>query len=150
MDTRLTERLLEKISRLETRLSELDRRENSAIHIYQTPLASTFWDGDAHSNEGVSLIDLSVTFGVPDRIKAVMIQLYARDSAALGTTGLLFSVGPTSTYFYAADARPTGGDVWASTSALVPCNDDGDIYYKIQASGTNTLDAWMRVWGYLK
>jgi len=114
-----------------------------------TPLTSTDWDGDAHSTEVVTEIDLSTKFGVPDNIKAVLLRLTARDSAAVGTaTNIYLSVGPSNTYYYAASVYPHGGDLFSSVSAVVPCSATGNIYYKIIASAALTLDAYIEIYGY--
>jgi hypothetical protein len=31
---------------------------------------------------------------------------------------------------------------------IVPCDANGDVYYQIVASGTDTLDAILQIWGY--
>ena len=115
-----------------------------------TPLTSTNWDGDARSDESATKLDMSAVFtGYPTTaIKAVLVRVAARDSAAIGTAGIYFSVGPSATYYYAAQANPPGGDVLSSNTAWVPCDANGDIYYKIEASGSGTCDCWLEVWGY--
>jgi len=115
-----------------------------------TPLTSTAWDGDAKSDASATKLDMSAVFtGYPTTaIKAVLLRVAARDSAALGTTGLYFSVGPSATYYYALQANPPGADVLASNTGICPCDANGDIYYKINASGSGTCDCWLEVWGY--
>jgi len=114
-----------------------------------TPLTSTSWDGDAYStNLTATKIDLSDVFDVPAGVKAIAVRLTARDSATFGTDGLYLNIGPDSTYNYAVNCVAFGGDVRNSVNGICPCNDDGDIYYRINASGTGTLDAWIEIWGY--
>ena len=114
-----------------------------------TPLTSTSWDGDAYStNLTATKIDLSDVFDVPAGVKAIAVRLTARDSATFGTDGLYLNIGPDSTYNYAVCCVAFGGDVRNSVNGICPCNDDGDIYYRINASGTGTLDAWIEIWGY--
>ena len=114
-----------------------------------TPLTSTSWDGDAYStNWTATKIDLSDVFDVPAGVKAIAVRLTARDSATFGTDGLYLNIGPDSTYNYAVCCVAFGGDVRNSVNGICPCNDDGDIYYRINASGTGTLDAWIEIWGY--
>ena len=114
-----------------------------------TPLTSTSWDGDAYStNLTATKIDLSDVFDVPAGVKAIAVRLTARDSATFGTDGLYLNIGPDSTYNYAVSCAAFGGDVRNSVNGICPCNDDGDIYYRINASGTGTLDAWIEIWGY--
>ena len=114
------------------------------------PLTSTDWDGDAKSDAGPTKLDMSAVFtGYPNMaVKAVLLRVAARDSASIGTPGLYFSVGPSATYYYALQANPPGADVLASNTGICPCDANGDIYYKINASGSGTCDCWLEVWGY--
>lgn len=129
---------------------QVERSTFLGVTFLTTPLTSTNWDGDARSDESATKIDMSAVFtGYPTTaIKAVLVRIAARDSAALGTTGLYFGVGPSATYYYAAQANPPGGDVLSSNTAWVPCDANGDIYYKVNASGSGTCDCWLEVWGY--
>jgi len=116
-----------------------------------TPLTSTDWDGDAKSDAGPTKIDMSAVFtGYPISAtpKAVLLRVAARDSASIGTPGLYFCVGPSATYCYALQAYPPGADVLSSNTGICPCDANGDIYYKIEASGAGTIDCWLEVWGY--
>jgi hypothetical protein len=114
-----------------------------------TPLTSTSWDGDSFSDVSTStLIDTSAVFGVPAGVKAILFWIQAKDSASWGTGGLYFALGPTSTYWYAGGVDTYGGDVNSSVLQVIPTNANGDVYYRINASGTNTMDISIRVWGY--
>ena len=113
-----------------------------------TPLTSTSWDGDARSDESPTLIDLSSVFSAPAGIKAILARLACRDSATLGTTGMYSNIGPDETYNYQMSCVPVGGDVINSITGICTCNIDGDIYYRINASGSNTMDVWLEIWGY--
>ena len=115
-----------------------------------TPLTSTDWDGDAKSDAGPTKLDMSAVFTgyPPTPVKAVLLRIAARDDASIGTAGLYFSVGPSATYYYALQANPPGADVLASNTGICPCDANGDIYYKINASGSGTCDCWLEVWGY--
>ena len=115
-----------------------------------TPLTSTDWDGDGKSASWPTKLDMSAVFtGYPNMaVKAVLLRVAARDSASIGTPGLYFSVGPSATYYYALQANPPGADVLASNTGICPCDANGDIYYKINASGSGTCDCWLEVWGY--
>lgn len=114
----------------------------------KAPLTSTLWDGDAYSSGEASPINLNTVFGVPAGVEAVLIQVIARDSAVWGTAALYLSVGPTEIDYWAVGVRPAGGDVWSENNGVCPCDADGNVYCKIQASGENTLDAYIRIWGY--
>ena len=113
-----------------------------------TPLTSTSWDGDSFSSSGPTVIDTSVVFGAPAGIKAAAVRLTARDSVTFGTGGLYLSLGPSTSYYYAVSCYPFGGDINNTASGIVPCDASGDFYYKIIASGSGTLDAWIEIWGY--
>ena len=126
-------------------------KDNGKITWLTTPLTSTSWDGDARSTTTATKIDMSSVFsGYPtDAVKAVMVRLACRDSAALGTTGLSIEVGPSATYYYNVSTVAIGGDVVSSQTAWCSCDANGDIYFRVVASGTETLDAWLEVWGYI-
>ena len=144
------EKTVDRIKRLDREVERLRVKESGKFIALTTPLTSTAWDGDAHSSESATKLDMSSVFtGYPTTaIKAVLLRIASRDSAAVGTTGLEFSVGPAAGFPRVHRTIPVGGDVIASSLAIVPCDAAGDIYYYIAASGTNTLDAWIEVWGY--
>ena len=126
-------------------------KNNGNITWLGTPLTSTAWDGDARSTTTATKIDMSSVFsGYPtDAVKAVMVRLACRDSATLGTTGLNINVGPSATYYYNVSTIAIGGDVISSQTAWCACDAAGDIYFRVVASGTKTLDAWLEVWAYI-
>jgi hypothetical protein len=114
-----------------------------------TPLTSTSFDGDAFSTVGTStLIDLSAAFGVPAGVKAVLADVAIRDSAAWGAGEYRLDLGPSSTYYYAFRAACYGGDLLGRGQGVVPCDANGDVYYRTEASGAGTLDVTVRIWGY--
>lgn len=127
---------------------------DGGIPIYlQTPLTSTAWYGDAHSTTAKTLIDLSAVFGVPAGVKAVKVNLIARDSAsAAATVTCFFGVSPNDTNLsMAVCARAAGktNDALTGASDWCPCDANGDVYYQINASGASTLDAWIEIWGWI-
>jgi len=114
-----------------------------------TPLTSTSWDGDARSTTAKTLIDLSAVFGVPAGVKAVDVKVMLRDSGS-ASYGALVVLSPYNTS-YSGKSWQCGGlpnDYTHRASGIVPCNADGDIYYQVDASGVNTLDVWLEIWGY--
>lgn len=130
------------------------RRSGTVYDAYAfVPLAvlitHTSFDGDAFSTVATptKIENTSWSSTIPADAKALNIEIATRDSAAWGTAGLMFAVGPSATYWYALGCRPAGGDVWVETMGAVPCT-DGDIYYRCTASGTGTLDVYLRCWGY--
>lgn len=110
-------------------------------------LTSTAWDGDARSDMGWTKIVLSSVFGAPAGIKVVKLRLFARDDATLGTAGLYFDVGPNGSAV-SFSIRPIGGDVWAENVGDCLCDANGDIYYRLNASGSSTMDVYMQILGY--
>ena len=116
-----------------------------------TPLTSTSWDGDAHSTEAKTKIDLSAVFGAPANIKAVSVRVLARDSASAASSTPYFGLSPNDTSYSSAVVLRPGGlpnDYYAEGAGIVPCDSNGDIYYQIDATGAGTLDAHLQIWGY--
>ena len=143
------ERKLYEIERLLERLNQIERG-NDPVWL-QTPLTSTAWDGDAYSTTGKTKIDLSAVFGAPAGIKAVYIRVWARDSASASNDAIWFLLSPDNIASSAPlRVRPSGlpNDFWADSSAIVPCDANGDIYYQVSASGTGTMDVNIQIWGY--
>jgi hypothetical protein len=113
-----------------------------------TQLVSTSWDGDARSTTAKTLIDLSAVFGAPAGIKAVLLFVAVRDSGSAAT----------DTYLRLASNNSDGAGIGFSpypvndrlyrTSAVIPCDANGDIYYQIVASGAGTFDVYLEIWGY--
>ena len=126
-------------------------RENLAgWHFLTSPLTSTDWDGDARSTTAKTLIDLSVVFGVPAGVKAVLVRLVAHDSgSSSGFCQLGLSPNNTAnSVAVQAYLQGVANDVYVSANGIVPCDVNGDVYYQIAASGTGTLDATIEIWGY--
>ena len=103
-----------------------------------------------HSAPPKTKIDLSVVFGVPAGVKAVLVRLAARDSASYANAGLYISLSPTDAAGGAAILRPAGivNDVYTDGMFIVPCDANGDVYYQIAASGTGTMEVFLKIWGY--
>ena len=115
----------------------------------RAPLTSGAWDGDSFSDVGTSTqLDLSSVFSAPAGIKAVLMDIRVRDSATWGSSDLYFACGPSSAQWAAAIARPFGGDVFGGGMFVVPCDSNGDVWYQINTSGSNTMDIWIYIWGY--
>lgn len=112
------------------------------------PLTSTAWDGDSFSTTAKTLIDLSTVFGVPAGVKAVLLFVWVRDSGSAAADTYLI-LGPTTSNFVgmAIDPHVINDRIHRAT-IKVPCDDNGDIYYQIGASGVGTFDVFMQVWGY--
>jgi len=115
------------------------------------PLTSTAWDGDAFSTTSKTLIDLSTVFGVPAGVKAILVQLLARDSGSAASTLVFFGVSPNDTdgsLAIMSVQRGLPNDTMVYETGICPCDSNGDIYYQITASGTDTMDCYIRIWGY--
>jgi hypothetical protein len=116
-----------------------------------TPLTSTSWDGDARSDTLKTKIDLSEVFGVPAGVKAVLVQLIARDSGSATDQTVFFGVSPNNvngSNILMAVPRGLPNDTMVYATGVVPCDANGDIYYEVNASGTLTMDCWIRIWGW--
>ena len=116
------------------------------------PLTSTSWDRDAHSTTAKTKIDLSAVFSVPAGVKAVYLMVIAKDSrSAANACFIQFSATNTAgEKSFGNKIQGVPNNVGMIQSGIVPCDVNGDIYYQIGASGTNTLDATIEVWGYWK
>lgn len=116
-----------------------------------TPLTSTAWDGDAYSTTLKTKIDLSSVFSVPAGVKAVLVQLIARDSGSAASTNIFFGISPNNTDASCpvmAVGRGLPNDTLVYATGVCPCDANGDIYYQIVASGVGTMDCYIRIWGY--
>lgn len=115
-----------------------------------TPLTSTAWDGDSFSTTAKTKIDLSAVFGAPAGVKAILVRVSVRDSgSAAGNPWLLLSPNDT-TNVGALNLRAAGiaNDALVDESGICPCDANGDVYYQCVATGSNTLDVWLYIWGY--
>ena len=116
-----------------------------------TPLTSTSWDGDAINTQATGiLIDLSSTHGVPAGVKAVLVRVYCRDSGSAATNNLYFALSSSGTGFSQFAIRPSGlpNDYFVDNVGIVPCDSNGDVYYRSLTSGTGTMDVWITITGY--
>jgi hypothetical protein len=121
----------------------------SVFYPRTTPLTSTDWDGDAHSNTDKTLIDLSSVFGAPAGIEAVLVYVQMRDSGSAGAQPyIILSPNNTATSGLYVRAPGITNDYYVSQTLVVPCDANGDIYYQISATGTDTMDVYLQIWGY--
>ena len=64
---------------------------------------------------------------------------------------LYFGISPIETSAVSpvvAWVAGTTNDSYQGQCGICPCDANGDIYYQIVASGTNTMDCWLEIWGY--
>lgn len=130
--------------------NKISRENLTGWHFLTTPLTSTSWDGDSYSTTAKTKIDLSTVFGVPANVKAVLVRLTARDSgSSSGYCQLALSPNNTQdSVAMQAYLQGVPNDAYISINGVVPCDSGGDVYYQITASGTDTLDAVIEIWGW--
>jgi len=60
------------------------------------------------------------------------------------------ALGPSATTTYALGVHLQGvvNDAYGADTGIVPCDANGDVYYKITASGPGAMDVWIRILGY--
>lgn len=131
-----------------TKKITLSNLTKSQIKFLTYPLLSASWDGDSYVAVAATVLDLSAVFGVPAGVKAVLARVECRDSAAWGTTGNYVSVGPSLLGYYSLAVHSHGGSVKNSGTGVVPCDANGDIYYRIVASVGHPMEVWIEIWGY--
>ena len=87
-------------------------------------------------------------FGAPAGIKAALFRVAIRDSASETSDSVLF-LSPTNVDLSgpALDCH-TVNDRFSRAELVVPCDNDGDVYYQISASGAGTFDVSLQIWGY--
>lgn len=108
------------------------------------------FEGQAHSTTSKTLVGMNSRYGTPTTAKGFLVFVQIRDSGSANNDAWLI-LSPNATNNEGINTRigRKGNDVWKSSSFIVPATGSGDLYYQILASGTNTLDAYIHVWGYL-
>lgn len=130
------------------KLDGLDSTAFSRIVFLTTPLTSTSWDGDLFSTTAKTLIDLSAVFGAPAGIKAIIAEYSIKDSGSSnGTCRLVLSPNNSNMVGVHLMGSPTNNH-YVTSNAIIPCDANGDIYYQIVASGTNTMTVYIQILGY--
>ena len=145
------QRLIDEIGKLKREVERLKRVEIGRPVFLTTPLTSTAWDGDAYSTTSKTLIDLSVVFGVPAGVKAILAQIMACDSGSSSSATAFFGLSPNNvdgSLSLMNTTRYIQNDLIVYNTAIVPCTSTGDVYYQVVATGTWTMDCWIRIWGY--
>ena len=115
-----------------------------------SPLTSTSFDGDSFSTTAKTKIDLSAAFSAPAGIKAIDVTIKAKDSGSAGAV-CLFALSPNDTaasYVLVCKPHDRANDTNEWSSDTVPCDASGDVYYQCIASGADTLDVTIEIWGY--
>jgi len=107
------------------------------------------FDGQSWSTQAKTKIDLSAEFGAPDNIKTVLLKVIVKDSASsTDYCTVLFSADDTADLGVEVSCQGQANDQPVRTQVTVPCDDNGDIWYQVVASGASTTDMWIEVWGY--
>ena len=113
-----------------------------------SPLISTNFNGDSFSDTAKTKIDLSAAFSAPAGISAIYAFIIMRDSGSAGEWAYLI-LSPTD---IADNGQKFGmqvaNDTWQTYSAIIPCDENGDIYYQIYATGVTTFDIYLEIFGY--
>lgn len=115
------------------------------------PLISGNWDGDSYSTTAKTKIDLSVIFGVPAGVKAILARIAGNDQGSAAGSNIFVTLSPNNTASSGALFLYLDGianDKIHIESGIVPCDASGDVYYQIGASGTLTMDVYLEIWGY--
>lgn len=126
------------------------RRVNETIYL-TTLLTDAAWDGDSKSDADSGILDLSAFGnGCPPKIKAVLVNVIAKDSASIGNLCFAY-MGPNidSPTALTIDLLDLPNDRWISANGVCPCDSNGDVYVTIDASGANTLDIHIQIYGYV-
>lgn len=130
------------------KLDGLDSTDFGRPVFLSAPLTSTSWNGNLFSTTSKTLLDLSAVFGAPAGIKAIIAEYSIKDTGSSnGTCRLVLSPNNVNMIGVHLMGSPTDGHL-ATSNAIIPCDANGDIYYQIVASGTNTMTIYFQILGY--
>jgi hypothetical protein len=111
------------------------------------PYVSTLWSPRTLSNGDTGTINWIVDFGLPEKPRAIHLQVAVRDAGSAGGLYYILLQAKASTtipsLFGLSEAAVN--DRIRHTYGLVSVADDGTTYYSISASGVGTMDVWIRV-----
>lgn len=118
---------------------------------FTTPIGHGSFDGDSFSDVGTytKIENTSWNTALPADAKALLIRLRCRDSASATTSGLFVALSGDGTNSLLV-ARPSGkpNDDFAERICWMPCT-NGDIWYRVEASGTDTMDIFLHCFGWM-
>lgn len=126
------------------------RRVNETIYL-TTSLIDTDWEGGGKDAADSGILDLSIFGnGCPPGIKAVCITIRCNDSGSAAGIAYLFC-GPDTPNYTTLVLRLSGlaDDKKRHVTGWVPCNANGDVYLHIAATGANTNDVYINIYGYV-
>lgn len=122
--------------------------EKSTVVFLTASLTSPDWDGDSYSTTAKTKINLNDKFGTPTGIKAILAQVSIRDSGSAGTT-CRFVLGANNIAYNGATVLTLPiNDQWNESQVIAPCDEDGNVYYQIIASGAGTFEVYFSIVGY--
>ena len=146
--------LLSRILRLERRLDSLAKPEIGwTPHFLTTPYTHASFNGDSYSDVAANTIidNAGWSTTIPATAKALMITCMCRDSGSAATTDLYVALYSTAAAATATAAiRPSSkanDDYEQQGPIIIPCT-DGDIWYRVNASGATTMDIWLWCFGW--
>jgi hypothetical protein len=84
---------------------------------------------------------------VPPCVKGYILSITANDSGSFPQQCYV-AIGPSSSVWYSGVLRIRGGGYSETTCITVPCGTDGSLWYRLSASGTNTLTVSVQIVGY--
>jgi hypothetical protein len=141
-----------KLSGVLQRVYDTDTYTGYIVVPLATPATSTSYDGDYFSDVSFTEIDLSSAFGLPDNIKGIFARISFRDSGSSTTRCYAGLSGVADEMYLAVVAEPpreAANNVLAHAAGFVPCNANGNVYLRVEASGTNTAQLWIQIYGYV-
>ena len=145
--------LLGRILRLERRLDSLAKPEIGwQPHFLITPYTNAAFNGDSFSDVAVNTVidNASWSTTIPATAKALLIRLECADSGSAATADLYVALyGSAAAATPNLAVRPSGkaNDDKQTGSGVLPCT-DGDIWYRVNASGATTMDIWLWCYGW--
>lgn len=143
----ITEKILERLKRLEREVERLKVKESPIMSNFgrpvflTTPLTSTSWDGDTKGVGDRAIVDLSTVFGVPAGVKAVLMSIQTKSD----TVNDYIRFGPDSGNNFTLVCRTQVAGQIMHASGIVPCDANGDVYC-YPAGPVENVQVW--IWGY--
>ena len=141
------------LMRLRQMIERLQLPEIGAQPVFLSePLTNTTFDGDSFSDVAAhtKIENTSWSTTVPANAKALIVRGAIRDSGSAAAASCYLRLFATATATRAGMEISCAGitnDSVATAHAIVPCT-SGDLWYRVEASGASTLDAWLFVVGY--
>jgi len=97
-------------------------------------------------------IDAPTVFGVPADAKAIILRVASRDTGSATNVNPFFGIwsDPVDGNSFCMGARPggMGNNAYYDVQGIVPLT-GGKFWYTCNASGTNTLQTYLQVYGYM-